>query len=144
MTANTLPERHPNLSRELNDQITRTLIEGGADLRKLKPGRVVEATTRNTRYRIERVHDGEKDFPFLMSGQPRMCPEPRRAAISGSSYGGGMLRLGFIGRGMRMEFRLASEDRSYTTTEVLELVETAGSSPAAEPPRPSAQSEAER
>ena len=43
-----------------------------------------------------------------------------------------------------MEFRLASEDRSYTTTEVLELVETAGSSPAAEPPRPSAQSEAER
>ena len=137
MTTKTLPERHPNLSRELNDQVAQTLIEGGSDLRKLETGRVREVTTRNTRYRIERVHDGEKNFPFLMSGHQRICPEAKRAAISGSSYGGGMLRIGFIGRGMQMEFQLASDDRRYTTTEVRELVETGGSAAAAKLPRPS-------
>ena len=119
----TLPGPHPGLSQELNDQIAQTMIEGGADLRRLKTGQAIEATTRNTKYRIERVHDGEKNFPFLMSGHPRLCPEPTRAAISGSSHGGGMLRLGFVGRGMRMEFRLANKDRGYMTTEIAELVE---------------------
>ena len=136
MTPNMMPESHPNLSRELNDQVAESMIQGGADLGKLAIGGVVEATTRNTKYRIERVHDGEHDSPFLISGHPRICPEPKRAAISGSSYGGGMLRIGFIGRGMLMEFQLAGDDRSYTTTQVGEVVETAPSTQGTDPPTP--------
>ena len=32
-----------------------------------------------------------------------------------------MLRIGFIGRGMNMEFHIAGSTRRYTTTEVVEV-----------------------
>ena len=117
-----LPDRHPNLSPEIHDQIVRSTIEGGAKLALLPVGGVLRVRTRNTTYRIERVAEGESDHPFLLSGHPRICPEPVRAGISGSSYGGGMLHRQFIGRGMLMEFHVR-RDRSYTTTPIAEVEE---------------------
>lgn len=126
MKATTLPEQHPNLSDTLNQQVAESSVAEGADLKALPVGGAIAVTTRNTSYRVERVHAGEKDLPFLISGHPRICPEPKRCGISGSSFGrGGMLRFGFIGRGMNMEFHVAGSTRRYTTTEVVEVREAA-------------------
>ena len=73
-----LPEAHPNLSAEINDRIQQIAIEGGADLTLLRAGRKLEVQTRNTLYAIERVSDDEDDdYPFLISGHPRICPKPK-------------------------------------------------------------------
>ena len=120
----TWPERHPNLGREIGDQMERSAIEGGARLERLPVGGVLEVTTENTDYRIERVAEGESGYPFRLSGHPRLCPEPVRAGISGSSYGGALLRRGFIGRGMQMEFHLEGGGW-YTTTPISRVEEAA-------------------
>ena len=126
MKATTLREQHPNLSDELNRQVAESALAEGALLEAVPVGGAFAVTTRNTSYRIERVHAGDKDLPFLISGHPRICPEPKRCGISGSSFGrGGMLRMGFVGRGMNMEFHVAGSTRRYTTTEVLEVREAA-------------------
>ena len=41
----------------------------------------------------------------LIWGHPQYCPEPVPVRIKGSTWGGSMLKLRFIGRGMRLEFR---------------------------------------
>ena len=116
-------EQHPGLSTELNNQIARMAIEGGADITKLAKGKVLVVQTKNTKYRIERIAD-EGEQPFLISGHPRFCPEPRRGAVIGSTFDvGGMIRLGYIGRSMRMEFVLNDDHGTYTTTPVAEVTE---------------------
>ena len=129
----TLPDPHPGLSPALNAKVAQTLIEGGAELKKLPVGRALIVQTQNTTYRVERVKEGQKDFPFLISGHPRICPEPRRARISGSTFGrGGMLHMAFIGRAMNMEFHVEGDTRTYTTTTVSEIEEVEAN--AAAPP----------
>ena len=36
---------------------------------------------------------------------PEYCPDPVLVTIDGSNWGGSMLKMSFIGRGMRLEFR---------------------------------------
>jgi hypothetical protein len=40
----------------------------------------------------------------LISGHPSYCSEPVPVRIAGSTWGGSMLKLRFIGRGMHVEF----------------------------------------
>ena len=40
----------------------------------------------------------------MLSGHPEFCPEPVQVAISGSTWGGAMLKQRYIGRGMHLEF----------------------------------------
>ena len=117
-----LLESHPNLSPEINRQIHQTLIEGGADLRLLPTGGTIEVQTMNTLYRIERVGNDDEAHPFLLSGHPRICPEPRRVAISGSSFGSGMLRMQFVGRAMNLEFS-TENGNPYVTSPIAEVQE---------------------
>lgn len=135
MKHDTLPDAHPNLSPALNAKVAQTLIEGGADLTKLPVGRALIVKTENTTYRIERVKEGRKDCPFLISGHPRICPEPVRAGISGSTFDrGGMLRMAFVGRQMNMEFYVQGNSRTYSTTTISEIeeVDAKADSPATE------------
>jgi hypothetical protein len=41
----------------------------------------------------------------LLSGHPEFCPKPVHVAIAGSTWGGSMLKLQYVGRGMHLEFR---------------------------------------
>ena len=41
----------------------------------------------------------------MISGHPEFCPEPVQVAIAGSTWGGSMLKLQYVGRGMHLEFR---------------------------------------
>lgn len=91
---------HPNLSDEVNGNIIRSEIEGGVSLGDLPPSTVLEIQTQHHRYTA--VFLGESQA--LLSGHPEYCPEPVLVAIAGSTWGGSMLKLRYIGRGMHLEF----------------------------------------
>src|SRR5579864_5460821 len=91
---------HPNLSDEVNANIVRSEIEGGVSLGDLPPSTVLEIQTQHHRYTA--VFLGESQA--LISGHPEYCPEPVLVAIAGSTWGGSMLKLRYIGRGMHLEF----------------------------------------
>jgi len=92
---------HENLNPELNRNIVRSEVEGGVYLRDLAPGSAIEIRTRNRLYVIVMQAQGEA----LISGHPDYCPSPVLVKVDGSNWGGSMLKQGFIGRGMRLEFR---------------------------------------
>ena len=91
---------HPNLSDKVNGVIVQSEIEGGVFLHDLPPSTVLEIQTMHHCYRA--VLLGGSDA--LISGHPEFCPEPVLVAIAGSTWGGSMLKLQFVGRGMHLEF----------------------------------------
>lgn len=91
---------HPNLSDKVNGSIIQSEIEGGVFLNDLPPSTVLEIQTMHHCYRA--VLLGGSDA--LISGHPEFCPEPVQVAIAGSTWGGSMLKLQFVGRGMHLEF----------------------------------------
>jgi hypothetical protein len=91
---------HPNLSDEVNGNIVRSEIEGGVSLGDLPPSTVLEIQTQNHRYTAVFLSESQ----VLISGHPEYCPEPVLVAIAGSTWGGSMLKLRYIGRGMHLEF----------------------------------------
>jgi hypothetical protein len=76
-------------------------IEGGVYLDDLSEGTVLEVETQNRWYTIVIGGRGRE----LISGHPQYCPNPVPVRIKGSTWGGSMLKVRFIGRGMRLEFR---------------------------------------
>jgi len=91
---------HPNLSDEVNSNIVQSEIEGGVLLGALPPSTVLQITTQNHSYTAVLLGGGDA----LISGHPEYCPEPVLVAISGSTWGGSMLKQRYIGRGMHLEF----------------------------------------
>ena len=94
-------------------------IEGGIYVDKIPVGHFLEVETKNHLYTIEHKADG-----FYISGHPKFCPEPRRANIHGSTWGGSMLKEKFIGRKMRLEFSLPDnpEIKSPITTSLIQEI----------------------
>lgn len=91
---------HPNLSDEVNRNIVQSEIEGGVLLSALPPSTVLHIETQNHHYTAVLLGGSEA----LLSGHPEFCPEPVQVAISGSTWGGAMLKQRYIGRGMHLEF----------------------------------------
>lgn len=119
------PFEHPNLDPNIVRRVQEQEILGGADLRKLPVNGILKVTTKNTVYVICRLAEGEEDWPYEISGSPRFCPTPERAYIAGSTWGGTMLKMHYIGRDMHMQFHLKKcPERTYTTTPVRNLEET--------------------
>ena len=94
------PAALPNFSDEINRNIIQSEIEGGVYLNDLPEGAKLEVRTENTAYRL--VNCG--GHHVMIAGHPEFCPEPVRVQVTGSSWGGSMLKVAFIGRGMHLEF----------------------------------------
>ena len=92
---------HPAFDDAINRAICQSEIEGGVGLDELPLGAVLDVQTVNNLYRIENRGDGE----VLISGHPEICPTPVLVNFHGSTWGTPMLKVRFIGREMRMEFR---------------------------------------
>ncbi len=92
---------HPHLSDEINRNICQSEIEGGVYLYHLPTGALLEVETQNRHYLLESQGNGKA----LIAGHPEFCPRPVLVDIHGSTWGGSMLKMGFVGRGMRLEFR---------------------------------------
>jgi hypothetical protein len=107
---------HPNLSDEVNRNIVQSEIEGGVYLDDLSEGAVLEVETQNRWYTIIVGGRGEA----LISGHPQYCPDPVPVRIAGCTWGGPMLKLRFIGRGMRLEFR-HPRYQTVTTSRIVDI-----------------------
>src|SRR5438445_2481872 len=90
----------PHLADAVNRHIIQSEVEGGVHLGDVIPGTVFEIETENRAYTIRYQGLGQA----LISGHPVFCPEPVLVTIHGSTWGGSMIKSGYIGRGMRLEF----------------------------------------
>jgi hypothetical protein len=106
----------PHLSAVVNRRIVQSEVEGGVHLGDLPTGAVLEIETENRSYMIE--YRGLNQA--LISGHPIFCPQPTLVTINGSTWGGSMIKTGYIGRGMRLEFR-SPEFEPITTSVVREV-----------------------
>ena len=107
---------HPNLSDEVNRNIIQSEIEGGVYLDHLLEGAVLEVETQNHWYTIVNRGRGQA----LISGHPEYCPDPVPVRIEGSTWGGSMLKVRYIGRGMRLEFRHPTY-RTIVTSRIVDI-----------------------
>lgn len=106
----------PNLDEEIARRIIKSEIDGGMKVENLPTGKTLKIVTQHTTYSLEHREDG-----YYISGHPDFCPTPERAIIAGSTFGGSMLKVGFVGRGMFLEFRLVQQGEVFTTSEITDM-----------------------
>ena len=106
----------PNLDEEIAKKIIQSEVEGGIKVENLPVGKTLKIVTQHHVYSLEHRTDG-----YYVSGHPEFCPDPERAVIAGSTFGGSMLKVGFVGRGMFLEFRLLGHDGIFTTSEISDM-----------------------
>ncbi len=94
-------------------------IESGVRLEDLQPGSRLQVTTHNTRYQLL-VLNGNM---VLITGHSVYCPRPVLVRIHGSTWGGSMLKIRFIGRGMCMEFAHPQYQTPILTSPIQEIRE---------------------
>jgi len=119
MDSDRLFRPHPGLSDELNRNIAQSEVEGGVYVRDLPSNTALEVATQSRSYYV--VHRGQGDF--IIWGHPVFCPQRVRASISGSNWGGSSLKVGFIGRGMHLEFRHPEYRMPIVTSRMREVRE---------------------
>ena len=108
---------HPNLADEVNRSIVQSEIEGGVFLNDLPPSTVLHIQTMHHCYTAVLLGGSEA----LISGHPEFCPKPVQVAISGSTWGGSMLKLQYVGRGMHLEFRHPEYPTPIITSPIQEI-----------------------
>ena len=74
----------------------------GLDVRALAPGTVVIVRTRHSRYRLMVL---EPDTQRMLVSGGNWFPVPTEVQLVGSTSGGNMLKPGWIGVGLKMEFQ---------------------------------------
>jgi hypothetical protein len=114
---------HPNLANEINRSIIQSEIEGGVFLNELPPSTILKIQTMNHCYTAVLLGGSEA----LLSGHPEFCPEPVQVAIAGSTWGGSMLKLQYVGRGMHLEFRHPAYATPIVTSAIQEIRDNAPS-----------------
>lgn len=108
---------HKNLSDRINGNIIRSEIEGGVYLRDLPELATLEVTTQNRGYTIVVRRDGSA----WIWGHPQYCPEPVLVRITGSNWGGSMLKANYLGRGMHLEFRHPDYPGAIVTSPIIDI-----------------------
>jgi hypothetical protein len=110
---------HSNLSNEVNRNIVQSEIEGGVFLEGLPPDTVLQIQTQHHFYTAQLLGEGSA----LISGHPQFCPEPVQVTIAGSTWGGSMLKMRYIGRGMHLEFHHPAYSTPIVTSAIQEIRE---------------------
>ena len=110
---------HPNLSDEVNRHIVQSEVEGGVFLEDLSPATVLEIETKHHCYTTVVLGGSQA----LICGHPQYCPRPVRVNIAGSTWGGSMLKLRFVGRGMHLEFSHPEYGTPIVTSPIQEIRE---------------------
>jgi hypothetical protein len=90
----------PNLNNETPSDLGWPETAQGVFLKELARGEIIEVETKHHSYRVENCGKGQ----ILISGHPEYCPHPVLVDVYGSTWGGTMLKPGFIGRDMHLEF----------------------------------------
>ena len=117
-----LPERQPTQAATL-DRFAAAAGGPGVAVRSLEPLTELRIQTRNTCYRIVVTRDAD----IIIQGGA-FFPDPIRAHVEGASLGGNLLKVGWIGVGLRME--ILAEGRRIVTTAVRSIVRADDAAPA--------------
>lgn len=110
-----VPERHPPTQAATLDGFAAATNGPGVVLRQLEPLTELMVQTRNTSYRIVVSRDAD----IVIQGGT-FFPDPTRAHVEGASLGGNLLKVGWIGVGLRME--IVADGRRIVTTAVRSIV----------------------
>src|SRR3984957_7831117 len=108
---------HPNLADDVNHAIVQSEIEGGDFLHYLPPPTILEIQPLPHCYPAVLLGGSEA----LLSGHPEFCPSPVHVAIPGSPWGGSMLKLQYVGRGMHLEFHHPQYSTPIITSPIQEI-----------------------
>ncbi len=111
---------HANLGDDVNHNIVQSEIEGGVFLSQLPPRTILQIHTQHHCYTAVFLGDNQA----LIWGHPEFCPRPVAVAIAGSTWGGTMLKVRFVGRGMRLEFHHPAYRTPIVTSPIREISET--------------------
>lgn len=125
-------QNSPYLSDDINNKIAESELLGGVWIRQpegeavkdepyLPVGKSVKVQTKNTLYLVENRADGT-----YISGNQKYCPTPVKCYIQGSTWGGSMIKLGWIGRGQYLEVTLEEgphAGKTITTSMIQEVTE---------------------
>jgi hypothetical protein len=91
--------------------------EDGLKLDEVQPWDTLEVITQNTSYWI-RVLFGRL---ALISGHPMYCRQSVLVKLQGSAEGWTDLKMGFIGRGLRLKFHHPQHGKSIITSPIKEI-----------------------
>ena len=108
---------NPYFCDSINSNIVQSEIEGGVYLPDLPQGAAVEIETKNHTYTLVNCSQSTA----LICGHPKFCPEPVKVSIHGSTWGGSLLKQGFIGRNMYLEFGHPDYTIPIVTSRILEV-----------------------
>ena len=111
---------HPGLTPETNAAIIESEINGGIYLKDLPPGGTLKVITKHRVYTIHRLSNG-----LYIKGHPVYCSTLTKANIHGSTFGGSMIKMDYVGRGMYLEFSTAVHPKSITTSKIMDVEEIA-------------------
>ena len=90
-------------------------LDYGIDVHKLKAGTIILALTRNSLYKI--IKGSRDQYDITIQGG-KYFRKPTVANFSGSTFGGSMMKIGWIGYGMYMELYSLDHKKKYKTTPV--------------------------
>ena len=107
----------PHFGDHVNHRIIQSEIEGGVCLSDLPTGARLEVQTKSRCYTLVKQSGGRA----LIWGHPEYCPEPIEVSIHGSTWGGTMIRSGFVGRGMHLEFGHPRLQGTITTSRIVDI-----------------------
>ena len=99
----------------LEEALKSKSIENGINVHRLKEGTILLIVTKNSLYKIIK---GPRDVYDITIQGGKKLPKPVKANFAGSTFGGSLLKIGWIGFLMHMEIHIPSSRRKLTTTGV--------------------------
>ncbi len=104
---------HRNLNKGIVDKINESEKAGGVFLKNIPANSTINIKTGNSLYAVHKTDRGE-----TIKGHPEYCPAPVNCRINGSTFGGSMLKIGWIGIGMHLEVFLTDTQKTITTSAI--------------------------
>jgi len=102
---------HPNIDPKIVDRINKSEEDGGVFLDMLPEDAIIVVRTTNTVYTIDKKAS-------TIEGHAKYCPTPTHFYFNGSTFGGSMIRVNWIGVGMHMEFVISGKPGVIITSPV--------------------------
>ena len=103
------------LHSSILERVEQSERDGGVVLEDLPRGQRVEIQTKHTLYVVSRCAIGH----LYIEGSEKYCPTPVRCQIHGSTWGTPMIKVGFIGVGMHMEYSTDEHRGTILTSTIL-------------------------
>ncbi len=88
----------------------------GIDVHALKPDTAILVVTKNNLYKL--VKGSEDKYEVFIQGG-KLFPEIKKIKFTGSTFGGSMLKIGWIGKEMLMEMYCIEDKKLYRTSGVV-------------------------